>query len=125
MSHLTKILLYEDDPETTVLLKMLLSSKGFDLVNYDIVDNFRNDIVATQPEVILMDLRIPSVGGAEVIASIKSDEQFKNIPVILYSADLQVEQIGKEVNADAIVKKPFDIHELVSIIKEQAQKKTN
>jgi DNA-binding response OmpR family regulator len=125
MSHLTKILLYEDDPDTTVLLKMLLTSRGFELVNYDEVDNYKNDILASQPQVILMDLRIPSLGGAKVTSFIKADEQLNKIPVILYSADLQVEQIGQEVNADAIVKKPFDIHELIDIIKEQTQKKIN
>ncbi|MFW5761808.1 MAG: response regulator [Cyclobacteriaceae bacterium] len=125
MNHPIKILLYEDDPDTTILLKMLLTSRGFELVNYDEVDNYKNDILLNQPDVIIMDLRIPKIGGAEVTASIKSDEKLKNIPVILYSADLQVEQIGKEVKADAIVKKPFDIHELVKIINDQAQKKTD
>lgn len=63
-----------------------------------------------------MDLWIPKIGGEKAVADIKNHPQTQYIPVILFSANIEIEKISKKVNADGYLEKPFDINTLVETI---------
>ncbi len=65
---------------------------------------------------ILMDLRIPKIGGEQATRLVKDKSTTKHIPVILFSAHKELEQACDRAKADGFLKKPFDVSDLLDII---------
>lgn len=64
-----------------------------------------------KPDLILLDLNMPGIGGTEVLKIIKEDENLKTIPVIILTTSDAEEDILKsyELHVNGYVKKPLDI----------------
>ena len=74
------------------------------------------DVNTFNPDVILMDLWIPKIGGEKAIALLKADDSLKQVPVIIFSANDDTERISERINADGYLKKPFDLMEFRALI---------
>ena len=111
-----KLLIFEDDPQLFELLKMILKPKGYTVVHrsdcYDVCAVVKED----KPDLILMDLRIPDVGGAAATEALKGDAETKDIPVIILSADAKTKEIAAICGADGYIVKPFEVTDLENII---------
>ena len=71
------ILIY--DEEILLLCKAILSKFGFVVETLSRCENILNDIQSRQPHLILVDLRIPEIGGEKAIATVKENEATKNM----------------------------------------------
>ena len=121
MNH--KILIYDDDADILEVCATILRMKGYDVMCKDHCKEVLLDIENYMPDVILMDNWLPDIGGVKSIQLIKKTPQFKDIPVIFFSANSHVEELAKEAGADYMLKKPFDLTELqVAIAKAVAPK---
>lgn len=71
-----------------------------------------------QPDIILLDIRMPGMDGFATCRELKSDSSTANIPVIFLSANVQeVSQIAAvDAGAAGFLTKPFDPQQLLSII---------
>jgi DNA-binding response OmpR family regulator len=103
------ILIYEDDPELSEICQVLLAQPDRHIEVKDRCDHIISDIEQFKPGVILMDLWIPEMGGKNATVLIKDNPDTKDIPVILFSANPEIDKISTEVNADGYITKPFDI----------------
>ena len=65
-----------------------------------------------------MDNWIPGIGGIKATQLIKSTRSTLHIPVILFSANNNIERIAKDAGAEYYLKKPFDIHTLNKMVEE-------
>ena len=110
------ILIYDDDKEILFLCKIILKKHNFHADTFTRCDDVIRDIHTFKPDFILMDLRIPDMGGEEAVKLVKSKEQTKNIPIFLFSANADIDSICKRVNADGYISKPFDIKTFISTI---------
>lgn len=63
--------------------------------------------------VILLDLIMPVMDGFSVLAMVKSDEEMRNIPVIVLTADKSAELKALQMGAADFITKPFDMHEVI------------
>jgi len=73
-----------------------------------------------EPDVIILDLRMPDMDGFEVLRALKSDSRLRRIPVILLTAvrtDSADRVKGLDLGADAFLNKPVDEMELVAQVK--------
>lgn len=111
------ILIYEDDQEIMLLCKTILKKDKYRVETRSRIDDVIGDIDALKPDLILMDLWIPEIGGEKATALIKENSATSNIPVLLFSANTDIKEICKKVNADGYIQKPFDISTLKAIIK--------
>ncbi len=68
------------------------------------------------PTMILMDLRIPKIGGEKATQLVKKRKATKHIPVIIFSANTEIEQVSERAHANGYLKKPFDIDALLNIV---------
>jgi two-component system response regulator len=75
--------------------------------------------LSVQPTVILLDLKLPRIGGLEVLRRIRADERTKLVPVVILTASTQDEDIarGYAVGANAYVGKPVDFVEFAAAAK--------
>ena len=70
------------------------------------------------PNPVILDVRIPGMPGDEVCKNIKSDDQLKHTPVILFTASVQkLEGKVDEACADGFLIKPFEPEQLIEKIK--------
>jgi DNA-binding NtrC family response regulator len=111
------------DDETAILdtLRILLRNEGFEP---HVAHGGRNglDLLATlRPDIVLTDIRMPSVGGVEVLAAARDRDP--DVPVILMTAQATLQSAMQAVNAGAFyyIQKPFRNDELIAILKRAAE----
>lgn len=110
------ILIYDDDLEILNVCKAILSYRDYRVETLATCENIIEDISNLKPDVILMDLWIPKIGGEKAIGLMLEDDSAKNIPVIIFSANDEIEVISKRINATGYLKKPFDIQYFRTLI---------
>lgn len=115
-----KILIVDDEPDLVKGLPIILESKGYEVVlAYDGeegLDKARKE----KPDLIILDLMLPKMDGYMVCCLLKADTNYRRIPIIMFTAKAQEEDMktGKEVGADAYITKPFEPQVLLGKIRE-------
>jgi CheY-like chemotaxis protein len=104
------ILIYDDDPEILFLCHKILGKNQYRVETRPRCENVINDIASIKPNLILMDLWIPEIGGEKAISMIKENPATRYIPVLLFSANAEIKELSKKINADGYIEKPFDLH---------------
>ena len=110
------ILVVEDDLDIRELISFNLANEGhqvFEANNGEVgIDKARNN----NPDLILLDLMLPGIQGLDVCRIIKSNQETKEIPIIMVTALGQEEDIvkGLETGADDYITKPFSIKVLIA-----------
>ena len=108
-----KILIVDDEEIVRRVLRGLLEKEGYEVIEAE--DGGAGVELAKKedPDVILMDLTMPGMGGLEACRLLKKDEKTKNIPVLVITA-LGGENKTEAINAgiDDFVSKPFDAEEI-------------
>ena len=112
------ILIFDDDPEILLVCKIILQQHNYRVETRMSCNNIIQDINDTVPDAILMDLWIPEIGGENAINLMKNNKAIRHIPILLFSANPEIEEICKKCNANGFLKKPFDISALKKIIDE-------
>ena len=112
------VLIYDDDIEILNVCKAILNSENYRVETIPTCENIISDIQKIQPDIILMDLWIPTIGGENAIKCMREDAETRDIPVVLFSANDEIEKISERVKASAFLKKPFDIHTFKETIEE-------
>ena len=115
------ILIYDDSQDILLLCKAILEATNYQIETMLQCENIIADIDLIKPDLILMDLWIPKIGGENAVRLVKSDPVAGHIPIILFSADSEIEKITLKVKANGYLKKPFDINTLKEIIKNHLQ----
>ena len=103
------ILIYDDDKEILTLCKIILQKLNYSVEIRSECDNIIEDIKILNPDLILMDLWIPKCGGEKAITIMRENTVSKQIPVLLFSANDEIDKISKKTGANGYVQKPFDI----------------
>ena len=110
------IVVIEDDRDILDLIQYILIEEGYKVIGYDRIERIES-IIAKQPSLILLDNRLADGYGNTLCLELKSHVLGKNIPVILVSASGNLGQVAKACGADGILQKPFDLAELIAIVK--------
>lgn len=117
-----KILVVEDDRTLREALRYNLVADGFDVAVAD--DGSEGLIAARQddPDVIILDLMLPTLNGIEVCKALRRDGSV--VPVIMLTArDSEIDRIGGlESGADDYVTKPFSMRELIARVGAQIRR---
>lgn len=115
-----KILIVEDEPQISRLIELVLLSDGF----YNIKKSFDGaeafDLIKSdKPDLILLDVMLPSIDGFTLCKQIKEDEYLKSIQVIMLTAKKMEEDIleGFESGAIDYISKPFSNKILLARVK--------
>lgn len=112
------ILIYDDDAEILIVSKIILERNNYRVETRPLCDHIIEDISQVKPDIILMDLWIPTIGGENAINLMKKNSATGHIPVILFSANAATETVAKRANANGFLKKPFDVLALVKMVED-------
>lgn len=113
------ILAVDDDAGLLELLKALLYGRGYSVRTAASGEAALKQARAKTPDLVLLDLMLPGMGGYEVLQALKSASSLKDVPVIILSAvTAQDDRIkGLNLGAADYVLKPFDRYELLARVK--------
>lgn len=113
-----KILAVDDTPDNLCLLEAILSDEPN--YHFSCAENGHSAIEAVKqspPDLILLDVMMPGMNGYEVTRKIRQDPSLPYIPILLVTAHEQIsERQGRELGANGLVHKPFDIELLLERI---------
>ena len=117
------VLIVEDDPETREMLAMLLSTEGFHaVVAEDGLEGLHllRTVRHRAPDVpclVLLDLKMPRLGGNEFRRAQLSDPIVAGVPVAVMSGAIDAKERGQALGAVATVTKPIDFDLLLSVVR--------
>jgi DNA-binding response OmpR family regulator len=112
------LMIVDDDPQLMRVLSMF-----FDLEGYHVIQarNGREALDMLQeysPEIILLDLMMPEVGGEEVVRQIRINPKLRHVPVIIFTAAETREEELRVAGASYFIAKPFSLDGLRSTVEE-------
>ena len=113
---MTKILYVEDNPDNVYMLTRRLKKKGFELIIAGDGQEGIDKAIEESPDLILMDLSLPTMDGWTATAEMKKIEGLKDIPIIALSAHAMPEHRDRAIKAGCsdYDTKPVDIKRLLS-----------
>jgi len=116
---MSKILVIDDDQNTTKLLENILSRDGYDVVAVNNSDDTLSAALTHEPNLILLDLMMPSMDGLEVCRNLRENSRFARTPIIFFTSvgDIDKKVAAFGVGASDYVVKPIHPQELKLRIK--------
>ena len=102
-----KVLIVDDDQNTVKYLSIVLSENGYDPISaYDGVEGLLK-IKQVRPELIVLDVMMPKKSGLVLVKQLKSDEQYKDIPILMLTG---VSGLLEELDSrkEEASEKPYD-----------------
>jgi CheY-like chemotaxis protein len=111
------ILIVDDEDDTVHVVSELLTEAGFD------VDHAANGSAglaylraSERPAMILLDWSMPIMNGRQMMEIMQADPQWRNIPVILFTADPDARARALEIRASGYLKKPCEPLDLLTMV---------
>ncbi|MBE0526082.1 MAG: response regulator [Candidatus Thorarchaeota archaeon] len=114
-----KILVVDDEELTTELAKTFLEKHGFSVIIAKDGEAGLNMAETENPDLILLDVMLPTMDGFAVCKKLKENEKFKDTPILMFTArglSSDIEK-GEIVGADEYIVKPFSGKALVATIR--------
>jgi DNA-binding response OmpR family regulator len=114
-----KILVIDDEPLFVDMLKVRLEHAGYKVVAAFDGQGGLHKAKSERPDLIILDVMLPSMDGYTVCRLLKFDETFRRIPIIMLTVRSQNsdKETGKAVGADAYIAKPYEAEVLINQIK--------
>ena len=115
-----RILVIEDQEDNRRIVRDLLTSVGYELIEAVTGEEGMNLAEMHRPDLILMDIQLPGLDGYEATRRIKANRVLRQIPIIaVTSYALSGDDIkAKEAGSDGYVTKPFSPRALLAKIRE-------
>src|SRR5437868_10195645 len=111
-----KILVVDDESDILEFLKVILEEEGYAVVTSlkgEYLEQLHNGGL---PDLILVDVLLSGKDGREIVKHLKSQEETKHIPVIMFSAHPSAEETARKAGAEDFLAKPFDMGVLLAKI---------
>jgi len=116
-----KILVIEDDKDIRDTIVLILEEEGYEVISSG-DSKILKQLDTHKPGLILMDNWLTEwksdANGQQLSKSLKTNPSTQHIPIIIISAVSNIQQIAEEGLADSFMKKPFDMNELIALVKQ-------
>jgi DNA-binding response OmpR family regulator len=118
------IVIIDDDAAIREVTTLLFEQQKWKVSAYERFSSLEQ-LKQQQPDIFLLDYWMAGLSGTELISTLRNDPDLAKIPIIIMSAMQHVEQELKGASINKLIKKPFDIDELVSVATTLAKEKTS
>lgn len=110
MSERMKVLLVDDEPDLVQLVSVRLEAAGYAVVAATDGQQALDRVKESRPDMIILDLMLPKMDGYKVCRLLKFDERYQKIPILIFTARAQAEDVklAMDCGADAYLTKPFE-----------------
>lgn len=108
------IFFVEDDESLQDIARLVFSEPDFMIHVFNTAEELLD--AHGCPDVYVLDKQLPGIDGLELCRILKSGTQTRYVPVVMVSADPNIKVLAASAGADAVLEKPFSIHELVTLV---------
>ncbi|MBI3313437.1 MAG: response regulator [Candidatus Omnitrophica bacterium] len=116
---LKKVLIVDDDEDLQILYGLYLQGESYSIERAYNGKEALEKIAKNKPDLIILDIIMPIMDGEEFYVKLRSQEPYKNIPVIIASVNEKMpHKIFQLGHVYAALKKPFSIETLVTKVRE-------
>ena len=117
------VLLVEDNPDDEQLILRALKQPGIS-DTIEVARNGREAVdyllgVATPPRLVMLDLKLPKMGGLEVLQALRLDNKTRMIPVVVFTSSIEKTDVltSYDLGANSYIRKPVDYRQLTDVVK--------
>jgi CheY-like chemotaxis protein len=117
---MSKIMLVDDEPEFTFIIKKILEKEGFETVEAHSGKECLKIIHSEKPDLVLLDIMMPEMDGWEVCKRIKDDSKLNSTPVMMLTIKFQQDFKLKSfqfVGCDGYITKPINKEKLLKAVR--------
>jgi DNA-binding response OmpR family regulator len=114
-----RILVVDDESDILEVLEIVLKEEGFEVITSATAKDILDKIDQYHPSLILLDVFIGAEDGRKVCTAIKTNENTKDIPVIMLSSYSDISDSVDAAGAEDFISKPFSIYTLIDHINRQ------
>lgn len=111
-----KLLICDDDRDNLDILGLLMEYEGFDVIKEIDSAKLIEKIIEHNPDLLLVDMIMPTISGEKIIRIIRSNSTLKCLPIIAFSAGYDIEKSALNAGANYFVSKPFDTTQIKEAI---------
>ncbi len=121
------ILYVEDNPDNRTLVRRILLSEDYSLLEAANASDALNILKMERPDLILMDINMPDMDGYTLTAKIRALPGFERIPILALTANVMRGDKEKtlEAGCDGYIQKPIDIDQLIREVERFLLRRTN
>lgn len=120
MINKKRILVVDDEPDMTLMLRLNLQKTGrFDVWEENEATRALSTARQVRPDLILLDVMMPDMDGGDVLIQLKDDPNLSKVPVIFLTATVLKEEIkskGGTIGGHPFIPKPFQMKTLIDAI---------
>lgn len=117
---MARILVADDEDDIRLIIKILLTRSGFEVVEARDGREAYDLATANPPDMAIFDIRMPAMTGLEALEGLKANPATAGFPILIVSAYVQESEIqrGKALGAVGYVTKPFQPMDLLARVNE-------
>jgi DNA-binding response OmpR family regulator len=113
-----RILVVDDDPDISMMLKLMLEFKGYAVSIADKVEDTHTILQNNKIDLVIMDMLLSGVNGTDICAGIKLNSNTQKVPVMMISAHPNAKELCLEAGANDFISKPFDMNDILLKIRQ-------
>jgi CheY-like chemotaxis protein len=113
---LTKILVVDDEISILRSTQILLEDMGFDVVTTSDHGNVVEMARRERPDLLLQDVRMPGLDLDKLVATLRDEPTLRRMPILLFSASMDLGETANRVGAEGILDKPFKPAEVLDAV---------
>jgi len=111
-----RVLLVDDDPEILEATGQVLREWGYTVDEACDAQTALTLARTSKPDLMIIDLMMPVIDGWTLIRRLREEDVAADVPLVVFSADRDVPDKARNVDADAALRKPFELEELQEVV---------
>jgi DNA-binding response OmpR family regulator len=114
-----RILVVDDEADLVSVLRIGLEVEGFEVIEASDGEEGLRLARECKPALILLDLMLPKLDGYKVCRSLKFDERYRALPILILSARSgeQDRRLAHDMGADGFITKPYEMKDLIAKVR--------
>lgn len=116
---MTKILIVDDEIQTTTMLEIILSPEGYEIISENKSSNAMQVANTVNPDLFILDLMMPEPDGFKLCRMLRTDSKFAHTPILIVTAlnDSDSQVVAYGAGANDYLTKPYHVDELKQRVK--------
>ncbi len=110
------VMIVEDSPTVRTMMERFLVTQGHEVVGARDSLAAMAELQVAVPDIMLLDIMLPGVGGIELCMTIRRNPAFKNMPIIMVTSIRTQTNLARHAGAEAYIVKPFTEEKLLETI---------
>jgi len=119
-----KVLVIEDDKDIRTTIVYVLEEQGYEVTSSE-DSKILKSLDSIKPDLILLDNWLTEwksdANGQQISKQLKSDPATSHIPIVMISAVSNIQEIAEAGNADDYLKKPFNLNDIIAVVKKYTE----